>query len=76
MHLSDKSEFTETNKVIDFRALVRGTRNKWPFAARYARVNGWQMHYVDEGRRRSPPVAGRCHVWTSPADQGLFSALR
>ena len=28
---------------------IEGFRNKWPFAARYARVNGWQMHYVDEG---------------------------
>ena len=26
-----------------------GIREKWPFAARYARVNGWRMHYVDEG---------------------------
>lgn len=24
-------------------------RARWPFAARYARVNGWRMHYVDEG---------------------------
>jgi len=24
-------------------------RDKWPFAARYARVNGWRMHYIDEG---------------------------
>jgi len=24
-------------------------REKWPFIARYARVNGWRMHYVDEG---------------------------
>ena len=22
---------------------------EWPFAPRYARVNGWRMHYVDEG---------------------------
>jgi pimeloyl-ACP methyl ester carboxylesterase len=22
---------------------------QWPFAPRYARVNGWRMHYVDEG---------------------------
>lgn len=26
-----------------------GFRDKWPFAARYARVNGWRMHYIDEG---------------------------
>ena len=29
--------------------LALGVREKWPFAARYARVNGWRMHYVDEG---------------------------
>ena len=29
-------------------ALVPAVREKWPFVARYARVNGWRMHYVDE----------------------------
>ena len=29
--------------------LARGIRGKWPFAAHYVRVNGWRMHYVDEG---------------------------
>ena len=24
-------------------------REQWPFAAHFARVNGWRMHYVDEG---------------------------
>jgi haloalkane dehalogenase len=24
-------------------------RGQWPFAPRFARVNGWRMHYVDEG---------------------------
>ena len=24
-------------------------REQWPFSPRYARVNGWRMHYVDEG---------------------------
>ena len=28
---------------------IDGFRDKWPFAARYARVNGRRMHYVDEG---------------------------
>jgi hypothetical protein len=28
---------------------IEGFRTKWPFAARYAQVNGWRMHYVDEG---------------------------
>jgi pimeloyl-ACP methyl ester carboxylesterase len=22
----------------------------WPYAPRFARVNGWRMHYIDEGR--------------------------
>src|ERR1700751_1528262 len=26
-----------------------GLLDKCPFAARYARVNGWRMHYIDEG---------------------------
>ena len=24
-------------------------RRQWPFKPRFARVNGWRMHYVDEG---------------------------
>ena len=28
---------------------IEGFRDKWPFAARYLRVNGWRMHYIDEG---------------------------
>jgi pimeloyl-ACP methyl ester carboxylesterase len=24
-------------------------RDRWPYTARYLRVNGWRMHYVDEG---------------------------
>jgi haloalkane dehalogenase len=28
---------------------IEGFGAKWPFAAHYARVNGWRMHYVDEG---------------------------
>ena len=28
---------------------IEGFREKWPFTARYARVNGRRMHYVDEG---------------------------
>jgi pimeloyl-ACP methyl ester carboxylesterase len=30
-------------------SVLEGFRDKWPFAARYARVNGRRMHYVDEG---------------------------
>jgi pimeloyl-ACP methyl ester carboxylesterase len=33
----------------DLFELTPSVREKWPFAARYARVNGWRMHYVDEG---------------------------
>ncbi len=29
--------------------LPASVREQWPFAPRYARVNGWRMHYVDEG---------------------------
>ena len=29
--------------------LAPAVREKWPFAAGHARVNGWRMHYVDEG---------------------------
>ena len=24
-------------------------RARWPYAPRYARVNGWRMHYIDVG---------------------------
>ena len=24
-------------------------RDQWPYAPKYARVNGWRMHYIDEG---------------------------
>src|ERR1700722_4748294 len=30
--------------------LAPAVREKWPFLARHARVNGWRMHYVDEGK--------------------------
>jgi hypothetical protein len=33
----------------DLFELAPSVREKWPFAARYAQVNGWRMHYVDEG---------------------------
>lgn len=29
--------------------LPAAIRAQWPFAPRFARVNGWRMHYVDEG---------------------------
>jgi hypothetical protein len=24
-------------------------RAQWPYAPRFAQVNGWRMHYIDEG---------------------------
>jgi pimeloyl-ACP methyl ester carboxylesterase len=35
--------------TMDLLERIEGFRDKWPFAPRYARVNGWRMHYVDEG---------------------------
>jgi len=29
--------------------LPETVRAQWPFAPRFARVNGWHMHYIDEG---------------------------
>jgi pimeloyl-ACP methyl ester carboxylesterase len=29
--------------------LPASIRDRWPYAARFADVNGWRMHYVDEG---------------------------
>jgi pimeloyl-ACP methyl ester carboxylesterase len=29
--------------------LPAALRDRWPFAPHYANVNGWRMHYVDEG---------------------------
>ena len=29
--------------------LPDSVRSQWPFQPRFARVNGWRMHYVDEG---------------------------
>ncbi|MBN8909655.1 MAG: haloalkane dehalogenase, partial [Rhodospirillales bacterium] len=29
--------------------LPAAIREKWPFTPCYTRVNGWRMHYVDEG---------------------------
>jgi pimeloyl-ACP methyl ester carboxylesterase len=35
-------------------ALPAEVVRQWPYAPRFARVNGWRMHYIDEGR--GPPV--------------------
>src|SRR5258706_5359914 len=29
--------------------LLASIRDRWPYAPRFADVNGWRMHYVDEG---------------------------
>ena len=29
--------------------LPEALRAQWPYAPRYATVNGWRMHYIDEG---------------------------
>jgi len=31
------------------RVLPAALRDRWPYAPHYANVNGWRMHYVDEG---------------------------
>ena len=35
--------------IADPLESLDGFRVQWPFVARYARVNGWRMHYIDEG---------------------------
>ena len=35
--------------IMDSLEHIDTFRAQWPFAARYVRVNGWRMHYVDEG---------------------------
>ncbi|MBV8576455.1 MAG: alpha/beta fold hydrolase [Acetobacteraceae bacterium] len=34
---------------MDDSPLPDSIREQWPWRPRYARVNGWRMHYVDEG---------------------------
>ena len=31
---------------VDLPAMIRA---QWPYAPKFARVNGWRMHYIDEG---------------------------
>jgi pimeloyl-ACP methyl ester carboxylesterase len=35
--------------IHELPLLPAGIRAQWPYAPRFARVNGWRMHYVDEG---------------------------
>ena len=30
-------------------SLPAAARAQWPYRPRFARVNGWRMHYIDEG---------------------------
>jgi pimeloyl-ACP methyl ester carboxylesterase len=39
----------EEAMTADLLQLTPGFQKQWPYVARYARVNGWRMHYVDEG---------------------------
>jgi pimeloyl-ACP methyl ester carboxylesterase len=32
-----------------FLELPAAIRSQWPYSPRFARVNGWRMHYIDEG---------------------------
>ena len=35
--------------INELPLLPAGIRAQWPYAPRFARVNGWRMHYADEG---------------------------
>jgi hypothetical protein len=56
--LSDKSEFTETNTVIDFRALIRGFRTP-----ALAGALGLGAGPASESLVRRKPRVGRGAVW-------------
>ena len=32
-----------------FKMLPAAARAEWPYQARTVQVNGWRMHYIDEG---------------------------
>jgi pimeloyl-ACP methyl ester carboxylesterase len=34
---------------VEQNIVPAGIRQQWPWTPRYARVNGWRMHYIDEG---------------------------
>jgi haloalkane dehalogenase len=34
---------------MDDVTLPVSIREQWPWQPRFARVNGWRMHYIDEG---------------------------
>jgi len=36
--------------------LPEEVRRQYPYRSQYASVNGWRMHYVDEGPREAPPI--------------------
>lgn len=35
--------------MLEVMNLSEAARSKWPFQPHFAKVNGWRMHYVDEG---------------------------
>jgi pimeloyl-ACP methyl ester carboxylesterase len=35
-----------TQSLLELPAAIR---SQWPYSPRFARVNGWRMHYIDEG---------------------------
>src|SRR5437763_17072350 len=35
--------------TADVTVLPAAVLAQWPYAPRFARVNGWRMHYIDEG---------------------------
>ena len=39
--------------IADLGAHVSG---RYPYASKFVRVNGWRMHYIDEGPADAPPV--------------------
>lgn len=42
-----------TRTINDLGSQVAG---RFPYQSKFANVNGWRMHYIDEGPRDAPPV--------------------
>ena len=47
----------------DLFELTPAFREKWPYTARYTRVNGWRMHFVDEGDGDPVPLLHGNPTW-------------
>jgi hypothetical protein len=68
--LSDKWEFTETNKVVDFRALIRGFRTP----ALCSRAGTWRGAGVRKPRKEETAGRkGRCLVGAARL-MGIFGS--